>query len=120
MMKNLICINCPRGCRVNIEKNGDSWNVDGNFCPRGKTYAISEMTDPRRTLTAAVPSADPESRCASVRSSEPMPVKLIPEVLNELYKMRLSGNYRRGDVLLKNFQSCGVDIIFTADFPLPH
>ena len=22
-MKNLICINCPRGCRVNIEKNGD-------------------------------------------------------------------------------------------------
>lgn len=44
-MKELTCIGCPRGCTLKIERDGDGWSVTGNTCPRGREFAISEMTD---------------------------------------------------------------------------
>ena len=67
-------------------------------------------------VTAAVPAAD-GMPCAAVRSSVPMPVALIPELLNTLYKMSLSAPAKRGDVLISNWKDSGVDIIYSADFP---
>ena len=51
MEKELICIVCPRGCHLTID---DNMNVKGNFCPRGKQYAINEVTCPKRMLTSTV------------------------------------------------------------------
>ena len=115
MKKSIICINCPRGCRLDISGEKDNWVVTGNQCPRGVQYGVQEATDPRRLLTAAVP-AIPGKPCAAVRSSAPLPVAMIPELLNTLYKMQLSEPAKRGDVLLANWKSTGVDIIFSADF----
>lgn len=115
-MKQLICINCPRGCHVEIERINDEYQILGNLCPRGKTYAISELEDPRRTVTAAVLPAKEGIPCAAVRTSAPLPVKLIAPLLNELYSLRLTADAGRGDVLLANYCESGVDVIFTADF----
>lgn len=118
MTKNMICINCPRGCRLTVTALADGkWQVSGNFCPRGNVYGIQEATDPRRTVTAVVPSADPHQPCAPVRSSAPVPVKMIPDLLNELYQMRLTTPALRGDVLIKNWRDTGIDIVFASDFP---
>ena len=116
MKKSIICINCPRGCRLEISGENGNWQISGNLCPRGAAYATQEATDPRRMVTAAVP-AQPGMPCAAVRSSAPLPVAMIPELLNTLYKMRLSEPARRGDVLLANWKDSGVDVIFSADFP---
>ena len=115
-MKQLICINCPRGCRVEISGNPGDYHITGNFCPRGKTYAVSELEDPRRTVTAAVPAGKAGVPCASVRTAAPLPVKMIPGLLNKLYAMRLTEPARRGDVLIADYENSGVDVIFTADF----
>ena len=115
MKKSLICINCPRGCRLEISGEADNWLVSGNQCPRGIQYAIQEATDPRRIVTAAVPSV-PGKPCAAVRTSAPLPVAMIPELLNTLYKMQLSEPAKRGDVLLGNWKDTGIDIVFSADF----
>ena len=115
MKKSLICINCPRGCHLEISGENGSWEVSGNQCPRGVQYAIQEAIDPRRTVTAAVP-ARPGIPCAAVRTSAPLPVALIPGLLNALYKMELSEPAKRGDILLANWQDSGVDVIFSADF----
>lgn len=115
MKKSLICINCPRGCHLEISDENGSWNVSGNQCPRGVQYAIQEATDPRRMVTAAVP-AIPGKPCAAVRTSAPLPVAMIPELLNTLYKMQLSEPAKRGDVLLANWKESGIDVIFSADF----
>ena len=119
MKKSLICINCPRGCHLEISGDKDNWSVSGNQCPRGVDYAIQEATDPRRTVTAAVP-AQPGTPCAAVRTSAPLPVALIPGLLNELYKMQLSTPAKKGDILLADWQGSGVDVIFSADFPQPY
>ncbi|MBQ9088690.1 MAG: DUF1667 domain-containing protein [Lentisphaeria bacterium] len=117
MKKSLICISCPRGCHLEISSAAaGEWLVSGNQCPRGKQYAIQEATDPRRMLTAAVPAKVDGVPCASVRSTSPLPVALIPELLNTLYKMRLDTPAKRGDVLLANWKDSGIDIIFSADF----
>ena len=33
-MKKLVCIVCPRGCRLTVEE-GEEIRVSGNACPRG-------------------------------------------------------------------------------------
>ena len=116
MKRSFICINCPRGCHLEISGVEGDFKVSGNQCPRGVQYAVQEATDPRRMVTAAVP-ATPGTPCAAVRSSAPMPVALIPELLNYLYRMQLSTPAKRGDILLANWKDCGVDIVFSADFP---
>ena len=50
MTKELVCIVCPRSCRMTITSDGDELVVTGNTCKRGKEFAVSEMTDPRRTV----------------------------------------------------------------------
>ena len=50
-MKELICIECPKGCHLKID---DELNVTGNTCPRGKVYAVNEMTCPKRIVTSTV------------------------------------------------------------------
>ncbi len=118
MKKSLICISCPRGCHLEISPDAaDGWLVTGNQCPRGKQYAIQEATDPRRLVTAAVPAKADGVPCASVRSASPLPVALIPELLNTLYQMRLEAPAKRGDVLLANWKNSNIDIIFSSDFP---
>ena len=50
-MKEFVCIECPKGCRLKVD---DDMNVTGNTCPRGKVYAINEMTCPKRVITSTV------------------------------------------------------------------
>ena len=35
-MKQLVCIGCPRGCRLTIDEKDGEYIVTGNTCPRGK------------------------------------------------------------------------------------
>ena len=55
-MKELICIVCPRGCHLKAEgpDGNGNYSVTGNSCPRGRAYAVSELTHPVRTLTTTV------------------------------------------------------------------
>ena len=55
MEKELICVNCPVGCRLTVTVENDTvTNVTGNNCPRGKAYAESECIRPERILTTTV------------------------------------------------------------------
>ena len=38
-MKEIICIVCPNGCTLNVEKNGEEITVTGNKCKRGEEFA---------------------------------------------------------------------------------
>ena len=53
-MKNFVCIRCPLGCALTAEEKNGEIVVTGNSCPRGREYAVSEMTDPVRTFSVSV------------------------------------------------------------------
>ena len=110
-MRELICISCPQGCHLKAEISGDSWQISGNRCPRGISYAVSELTDPRRVVTAVVPTDDPYHCVLPVRSALPFPKGKIAALLNLLYTMRVSTPVSCGDVILKDALETGIDII---------
>ena len=39
MVKELICIVCPRGCHLSVDIDND-YKVTGNLCPRGAEYGV--------------------------------------------------------------------------------
>ncbi len=51
----LICINCPRGCHLEVTQEDGEIKVSGNACPRGYTYAYNEMTAPSGPVVASTP-----------------------------------------------------------------
>ena len=113
-MKNIskICIVCPAGCHLEIAVDSENHaSVSGNRCPRGISYAVSELTDPRRVVTAVVPTDDPYHCVLPVRSALPFPKGKIAALLNLLYTMRVSTPVSCGDVILKDALETGIDII---------
>lgn len=56
MEKTLVCIACPRGCRLTVTKNelSDTVEVQGNGCPKGIAYGKQELLCPMRTVTTTV------------------------------------------------------------------
>ena len=118
MAKDLICINCPRGCHLHVEELPDGkWRVSGNRCPRGVVYAEQEMTDPRRVVTAAVRIRDPEHPFVPVRTDKAYPKAKIPALLKCLYRMTLDRPLKCGDVILENADGTGVNVIVSESRP---
>ena len=51
----VICITCPKGCRLDVTREGDTiLKVDNCGCKRGEEYVHAELTDPRRMVATTV------------------------------------------------------------------
>ena len=109
-MKEFTCIICPRGCHLTVD---DQNNVTGNFCIRGKQYAISELTNPVRTITTSIRVNNREDMLVSVKTSGPIPKGKIFDVMKEIDKLSTSAPTRIGDVVAKDILGLGVDILIT-------
>ena len=105
-----ICIVCPRGCHLSVDEN---LNVTGNSCPRGKEYAINEVTNPTRTITSTVAISGSELHRLPVMTSSPIPKGKIFEVMQEIDKVRACAPVRIGDVIIRDVLGTGSDIIAT-------
>ena len=114
MSKEMICINCPMGCRLTVD-DSDKNNilVTGNTCPRGKTYAINEITAPKRMVTGSVRVSGGTIPMVSVKTREAIPKQLICESLEVLKNVVLTAPVHIGDVAVKDVCGCGVDVIVT-------
>ena len=109
-----ICINCPAGCHLEIEKDGDNISVSGNTCPRGIKYAQQELSDPRRVVTAVVFAEGEKRLCIPVKSAAPVPMELIPELLQQLFAVKVPLPVEIGQVIIKDFKNTGIDVIATS------
>lgn len=107
-MKELICITCPRGCRLSID---DNLNVTGNNCPRGAIYAKAELTNPVRMVTSTVAIVSKEEVRLPVRTNKPISKALIFKVMEEIKKVEVKAPIYIGDIVIKNVLGTDVDII---------
>ena len=86
--KNLTCIVCPMGCNIRVEKDGDKiLCVEGNTCPRGKEYAISEVTNPVRMLTSTI-SCD-NGELLPVKTKKPIPKGKLKEYMDVINNLQI-------------------------------
>lgn len=111
----LICINCPRGCEMEVSANGADVTVSGNGCPRGADYAKAEVTNPTRMVTGLVKVAGTR-RPLPVKTRTAVPKAKISEVTNLLANTTVLPPKRIGDVIIENVCGTGVDIVATANY----
>ncbi len=113
MERNLTCIICPRGCSLNVTVDGESVNVVGNACPRGRHYGEEEVISPKRTVTSVVRVNDRPDTMVSVKTEKPIAKPDIFKVMDEIRKASVTAPVKVGDVILKDV--FGSDIIATKD-----
>ncbi|NLJ90465.1 MAG: DUF1667 domain-containing protein [Clostridiales bacterium] len=113
---NLICINCPMGCRleITITENG-GWLIEGNQCKRGLSYAQKELTAPTRTLTTTVKVKNSLLRRLPVKSSDGIPKEKIFEAMALINQVTVEPPISIGDIIIENILDTGVNIISSRD-----
>lgn len=109
----IICIVCPNGCKMSVEKHGSEVSVKGNLCKRGIDFAKTELTNPTRSLTTTVSTTSSIVPVLPVRTLTEIPKPLIHEAMQVLNKITVRPPVHCGDVVLQNILDTGCDIIAT-------
>ena len=98
----MICINCPLGCALTVERDGDNFKVSGNTCPRGEKYAINELTHPVRTLTTTVAVANREGAYLPVKTAKPISKSKHFEAMALVNSTKAVAPVKIGDIIIEN------------------
>ena len=101
-MKELTCIVCPNGCRLEAEEKDGKWIVRGNQCKRGEHFAIEEMTHPMRTISSTVSTVFPKTPVIPVRVSAEIPKERIFDVMREINKVTVRERCAAGVPVIRN------------------
>ncbi len=113
--QELICIICPRGCRLTAETGpGGKLEISGNSCPRGIEYARQKLTAPMRVLTALMRLQNME-KPVSVKTDRPVPKALLFDCAAEIYRPHPAPPVRRGDILIRDLCGTGCNVVATRD-----
>lgn len=111
-IKNLICIECPRGCDLKVSlSNKEVISIEGNFCPKGKAYAISEASRPMRTLTSSVRLNSGEM--VSVKTDKEIAKDKIMFVQSRINETHATKPIIIGQILYKNIDGEGANLVAT-------
>ena len=114
MKKELICINCPQGCNLNVEFDQNKIiSVEGNECKMGVKYAEEEVFHPVRMVTTTAAVMDGFIKLLPVKTSCPIDKSLTPNIVKEISKIKVEAPVKSGDIIIKNILNTGADIVAT-------
>ncbi len=109
-MKELVCICCPRGCQLTIDENG---KVSGNFCQKGKEYALEETRAPKRVLTTFIRVSNRKDTMLSVKTSGAIPKEKMNELMAYINLVKVRAPISLGDVIVSDILGLGVNLVAT-------
>jgi CxxC motif-containing protein len=114
MKKNLICINCPLGCLLEVEFDNKSiLGVAGASCKRGNRYAEKEIFSPERTITSTVKINGALTNFLPVKTDKAVSKKYMFQIMDEIFKIEVSAPIKLGDVIVKNICESGATLVAT-------
>lgn len=112
--RNLTCINCPMGCALTIEMEGDEViGISGNTCPRGEAYGRKEVTNPTRIVTSTVRVTGGSADMVSVKTKQDIPKGKIFECIKALKDVEVQAPVHIGDVIVADVAGTGAAIVAT-------
>lgn len=117
-VRELTCIGCPLGCPLTVTMDGDKIEVQGNTCPRGKTYAEKEVTNPTRIVTSSVHVNGGTIEMVSCKTEGDIPKGKIFDIMAEVRKASAKAPVKIGDVIIPDCAGTGVAIIATKNVPV--
>lgn len=112
--KELVCIVCPKGCRLAIikdEKSESGYRVEGNTCSRGEKYGIKELTNPTRVVTSTVKLDSKNLKRLPVRTNGDIPKDMIFDCMKIINSVEVKAKVKVGQIIVKNLLETGIDLV---------
>lgn len=114
MKKELICINCPMGCSLDVTCDAENITcVKGNECPRGKDYAAKEIFHPERIVTTTVRVKGASIPILPVKTETSVPKGIGCRIVRAASKITVNAPVRAGDIVLRDVLGTGVNLVAT-------
>ncbi|HEX3037383.1 MAG TPA: DUF1667 domain-containing protein [Oscillospiraceae bacterium] len=111
-MTELICIVCPKGCRLHVdEQNG--YAVTGNSCEKGAAYGKKELINPTRVVTSTVKIHGSTCRRLPVKTDSDIPKTMVFDAMRLLDEIDVADPVAIGDIIIKNILGTGVNFVAT-------
>lgn len=112
--RTFTCVVCPNGCEIEaIVDESRLVSSRGHRCPRGRAWIEREITSPERSVTTSVAVRGGDLPLASVRTSSPVPLSLVADIMSELKKITVDAPVVIGDVIAHHPAGSSVDVIAT-------
>lgn len=113
-MEKIVCVLCPMGCKIKYNAlNGKIVSLEGNRCPRGVSYLEDELREPKRIVPTSVKVINGEMPLASVKTSKPIPRRLIPQFMQVVKNVEVEAPIKVGDVIIENVLDTGANVVAT-------
>lgn len=114
-IRELTCINCPMGCLLTVDLDGDEIKeIRGYTCPRGKTYAEKEVTNPTRVVTSTMKVVGGKKDRVACKTQADIPKDKIRAVMEAINAAQVQAPVVIGEVLIADVAGTGVDVVATA------
>ena len=114
-IRELTCINCPMGCLLTVTMDGDEIkDISGNTCPRGKTYAEKEVTNPTRVVTSTMKVKGGRKDRVACKTAQDIPKDKIGAVMAAINSAEAIAPVVIGETLIANVADTGVNVVATA------
>lgn len=106
----ITCVCCPNACQVRVdETNGNA--VSGNRCRNGEAYAIHELNNPKRLITAEVRiSGALVDRCP-VKTDRAVPRETLSNIARALEELRVEAPVYVSQVLVRDIAGTGANLV---------
>lgn len=115
---NFICTVCPKGCMLNVVREGDTFVNITAGCKRGEDYARQELTDPRRMVATTVKVKNGLHPLMPVYTSAPFPKPKIQDLLSEIRKVEVKTPIKMNQIILENVLGTGINILASRNMPV--
>jgi CxxC motif-containing protein len=87
--------------------------IRGQACRRGEDYGQEEIRQPKRVVTAtcALDAGPGTLRRIPVKTAPSCPKELIPELLADLYRLKVKPPLKAGDKVIPNWRETGIAVL---------
>lgn len=110
-MKEVVCVVCPRGCRIQVEVKEQDYFMTQNGCNRGPIYVRQELTDPRRSLTTTIQVHGGVEHRLPVVTNQDIPRDIVFDALELLSTVVVEAPIIVGDIIIDNILGTNVSIV---------
>jgi CxxC motif-containing protein len=113
MKRELTCIVCPLGCKIEVGLDDNNPKIieyiKGYTCKRGEEYARNECTHPQRVLTTTV--ACKGGGVVAVKTDKPIPKELLFDCMEVINNAEVDLPIHIGDVIIENIIGTQANIV---------
>lgn len=113
-MREMICIVCPKGCRMSVNEETPV-SVTGHSCARGEEYARNEILNPVRTITSTVKISGAAYHRCPVKTDGAIPKGKIFEAMKLLNGLELVSPVHIGQAVAENICGTKSSFVVTRD-----